>query len=197
MIPPERGIPSAAAVLLLAGSTAVHGIRVTGAPLPGLSGFRGGGPPEAGQILAGDAMIPLAARVLLEHSGTVSLHLTGLLMKTAAGILEAMSFGRHADMTGGWWGRLSSLAARMGTVVAGSPASCGETAALAGLALGRASAVLQSGSSRDCLVEAERILKETIEPLGPEARLFRQIAEFTAARGTGDSDDLFAGLAPP
>ncbi len=193
---PEIGIPSAAAVLLTAGATAAHALPVTGVRLPCMGDYHGGGPPEAGRILAGDALLPLAVKVLGEHEASVSLHLTEILLKSAAGILEAMSFGRHGQMTGSWNGRLASLAARMGVIASGSGSAPGETAALAGMALGKASAVLNDSPSRDAMVEAEMMLRDALEPLGPGAPLFHEIAEYTAARGNADSSDLFARLEP-
>ncbi len=194
--PPETGLPGAAAVLLLAGATAVHSLPPVGATLPGIEGYDGGGDPPAARILAGDALIPLAARVLSRLDPPVCIHLTDLLMKTAGGILEAMSYGSRSDMTGKWTGRLASLAARMGAVSAGAEPGRTETAALAGFSVGQASAILSRSFSREANVEAERMLGEALDALGGDSRLFREIAGFIAARGTGDSGDLFAALEP-
>lgn len=192
--PASEGLSSAASVLLLAGATAAHAVPSVGVVLPCLEEYDGGGPPEAGRVLAGDAMLPLAVKILCRGDAPVSLHLTGLLMNSAAGILEAMSFGSHSLMTGSWNGRLASLAARMGTVSAGASPAYGETASLAGLALGRAAATLHLSSSRDSLVEAQLMIRDALEPIGREGRLFHQIAEDISARGAGGPDDLFAGL---
>jgi hypothetical protein len=194
--PPETGLPGAAAVLLLAGATAVHSLHPVGAVLPGIEGYDGGGDPPAARILAGDALIPLAARVLCRLDPPVCVHLADLLMKTAGGILEAMSYGNRSDMTEKWTGRLASLAARMGAVSAGAEPGRTETAALAGFSLGQAAAILSSAGSREANVEAERMLGEALETLGGDSRLFEEIAGFIAARGTGDSGDLFAALEP-
>lgn len=192
--PAEKGLPSSAAVMLLAGATAAHAVPSVGVELPCLEGYDAGGPPEAGRILAGDAMLPLAVKMLCRLDAPLSLCLTDLVLNCAVGILEAMSFGSHSLMTVSWNGRLASLAARMGAVTAGAPASQAETASLAGLALGRASAMLHLSGSRDSLVEAELMIRDALEPIGPTGRLFHEIAGCISARGSGDQEDLFRGL---
>ncbi len=194
---PEKGLPASAAVLFLAGATASHGVPAVGVSMPGLENYDAGGPPEAGRILAGDALLPLAVKVTCGLDAPGSLVLADLLLKSASEMLDSMSFGRHADMTGRWAGRLAGLAARMGAVASGAPAYSAETAALAGMEIGKAAATLQLSPSRDGKYEAETMLKDAMGSLRPgEAGLFREICGFVSAIGTGESDSLFFGFEP-
>lgn len=193
---PEAGLAPAAAILFLAGATASHAVPSVGVFIPCMEGYDAGGSPEAGRILAGDALFPLAVKTLCSLPAPLSLHLSDVLLRNASGILEAMSYGSHSEMAGSWNGRLASLAARLGAVSAGASAAAGETAALAGHAIGMASATLHRSPSRDALVDAEMVLRESLEPLGRHALLFHEIASYISAQGTGDADSLFAGLEP-
>lgn len=193
-VAPDRGLPSSAAVLLLAGATAAHNLPCMELDIPGMQGYDAGGCTDAGRILAGDAMIPLAVRLLAEEREPSSLFLAELLLTSAPGVLEAMRYGRHGHMGEHWCGRLASLSARMGAVAAGAAAPLPETAALAGQVMGEAWAVLRSHGPRTPREEAKRMMKEALEPLGPEAHLFREIGDFIADPGTDGSDDLFSSL---
>lgn len=194
---PEKGLPASAAVLLLAGATASHGVPAVGASMPCMEDYDAGGPPEAGRILAGDALLPLAVRVICGLDAPGSLVLADLLLKSDSEMLDAMSFGRHADMTGRWAGRLAGLAARMGAVLSGAPALSAETAALAGMEIGKAAAILSLSPSRDGKHEAETMLRDAMESLRPgNAGLFSGICGFISALGTGEPDSLFFGFEP-
>lgn len=194
---PEKGLPASAAVLFLAGATASHGVPAVGVSIPFLEDYDAGGPPEAGRILAGDALLPLAVKVICGLDAPGSLVVADLLLKSASEMLDAMSFGRHADMTGRWAGRLAGLAARMGAVASGAPAFSSETAALAGMEIGRAAAILHLSPSRDGKHEAETMLKDAMDSLRPgDAGLFSEICGFISAIGTGESDSLFFGFEP-
>lgn len=195
--PPEKGLPASVAVLLLAGSTASHGVPAVGVSFPCLEDYDAGGPPEAGRILAGDALLPLAVKVICGLDAPGSLVLADLLLKSASEMLDAMSFGRHADMTGRWAGRLAGLAARMGAVASGAPAFSAETAALAGMEIGKAAAILSLSPSRDGKHEAQTMLKDAMGSLRPgNAGLFSEICGFVSAMGTGEPDSLFFGFEP-
>jgi len=195
--PPEKGLPASAAVLFLAGATASHGVPAVGVTFPCMEGYDAGGHPEAGRILAGDALLPLAVRTICGLDVPGSLVLADLLLKSATEMLDAMSFGRHADMTGRWAGRLAGLAARMGAVVSGAPAFSAETAALAGMEIGKAAAILQLSPSRDGKREAETMLKDAMGSFSSgNAGLFGEICGFVSAMGTGEPDSLFFGFEP-
>jgi len=195
--PAGKGLPASAAVLFLAGATASHGVPAVGVSLPWLGEYDAGGPPEAGRILAGDALLPLAVKVICRLDAPGSLVLADLLLKSASEMLDAMSFGRHADMTGRWAGRLAGLAARMGAVASGAPAHSAETAALAGMETGKAAAILQLAPSNDGKHEAGTMLKDAMGSLRPgNAELFGEICGFVSALGTGGSDNLFSGFEP-
>lgn len=195
--PPEKGLHASAAVLFLAGATASHAVPAVGVTMPCMDGYDAGGPPEAGRILAGDALLPLAVKVIGGLDTPVSLVLADLLLKSASEMIETMSFGRHADMTGRWAGRLSGLAARMGAVSSGAPAAAAETAALAGMEIGKAAAILHLTPARDAMQEAGAMLKDAMTSLRPgNAGLFGEICGFVSAMGTGEPDSLFFGFEP-
>ncbi len=184
--PPETGLPGAAAVLFLAGAAAVHSLDPVGAALPGIEGYDGGGDPTAARILAGDALIPMAAGTLCRHVPSACISLTGMLMKTAGGILEAMNDGNRPDPAAGEWvARLASLAAGMGAVSAGAGPDGIRKAESAGFLLGLASAL-----PGEAFLEAERMLREALDSLGGGSPLFREIAGLIAARGTGEEAPL-------
>lgn len=195
--PPEKGLCASAAVLFLAGATASHGVPAVGVRFPFLDGYEAGGPPEAGRILAGDALMPLAVKATCGLDAPVSLVLADLLLKSASEMLEAMSFGKHADMTGRWAGRLAGLAARMGAVASGAQSPAAETAALAGMEIGKAAAILDLSPSRDGKHEAETMLRDAMTSLRPaNAPLFGEICGFISTMGTGEPDSLFFGFEP-
>jgi hypothetical protein len=205
---PADAMPVAAAVALLSGAVGCH-LGLEGMPLAGAAAGevrRRHGPVLA--ILAGDALVPMAAGVLAAECGRHSVMLVNAasVAMGATGVLGSLSLmvrqsgseeaPPEVESDQGHMGLspLARLAAWGGALMAGAPKEMADDCALAGLHTGRALDLLESdGPGPDQVFEARSELDRARELVGTGSRadIFSAVIDAVGRHFPSRSDELF------